>query len=125
MDCLGHLLHEHAARGIHPAEREHSPYPRKLPVMVLADVDRAGMTLPQRAGHPGPLPSEREGKMPAEGPDVCDVGIAHVDGGIPRSGPDHVARPMEAAMQEIQERGLHDRIAEPGERQHGRLQGRR
>jgi hypothetical protein len=32
---------------------------------------------------------------------------------------------MEAAVQEIQERGLHDRIAEPGEIQHGRLQGRR
>jgi hypothetical protein len=32
---------------------------------------------------------------------------------------------MEAAMQEIQERGLHDCITEPGEIQHGGLQGRR
>jgi hypothetical protein len=32
---------------------------------------------------------------------------------------------MKAAMQEIQQRGLHDRIAEPGEIEHGRLQGRR
>jgi hypothetical protein len=125
MDRLRLLRHEHTARGIHTAQREYSPYPRELPIVVLTDIDRPGMTFPERAGDPGPLPSQGEGKMPVEGPDVGDIAVTDVNGGIPRTGPDDIAGQVEAPMQEIQERGQHDGIAEPGEIQHGRLQGGR
>ncbi len=59
-----------------------------------------------------------------EGPYIRDIGMALVQRGGPRAGADDLTRQPISAVQQIEQRGQHDHVAEPAEVEDRGLEGR-
>src|SRR5689334_4369160 len=100
MKRLRLLDDENAASRVDTTQQQHAPYPRKLSVVVLANVDGRRSSGAQSTSHRRPRARKREREVPPERPHVRDVRIPFKDSSSPGTNADHIAGHSEAPMQE-------------------------